>query len=97
MQPHTLYSEVLSVTAEVKNCRADTIVTLGGGSLIDGAKAVVFAIANEADTMEKLDVLFKESNSHRFKEGIRSVAMESKLKPSEIPIVCITTTLSAGE
>lgn len=97
MQPHTLYSEVLAVAAEVKKCRADTIITLGGGSLIDGAKGIVFAIANDADTMEKLDALFKESNLHRHKEGIGSVAATHNMKPSTISIMCITTTLSAGE
>lgn len=40
MRPHTYYSEVLQVMHEVKESGADAIVTVGGGSLIDGAKAV---------------------------------------------------------
>jgi alcohol dehydrogenase class IV len=40
MRPHTYYSEVLQVMREVKESGADAIVTVGGGSLIDGAKAV---------------------------------------------------------
>ena len=96
MQPHTLYSEVLAVASEVKDSGADSIITLGGGSLIDGAKAIVFAIANEADTMQKMDRLFKESNEHRhaLKGGSKP---EHGLKPSTISIMCVTTTLSAGE
>jgi alcohol dehydrogenase class IV len=96
MQPHTLYSEVLAVASEVKNSGADSIITLGGGSLIDGAKGIVFAIANEADTMQKMDRLFKESNEHRhaLKDGTKP---EHELKPSTISIMCVTTTLSAGE
>ena len=96
MQPHTLYSEVLAVASAVKASGADCIITLGGGSLIDGAKGIVFAIANEADTVEKLDALFKESNSHRHKE-MGSSAPTHSLKPSTISIMCVTTTLSAGE
>lgn len=40
MRPHTYYSEVLQVMYEVKESGADAVVTVGGGSLIDGAKAV---------------------------------------------------------
>lgn len=40
MKPHMIMSEVLEVTADARRPDADLIVTLGGGSLIDGAKAV---------------------------------------------------------
>ena len=42
MTPHTLYSELLTITKDIKKSGADCIVTLGGGSLIDGAKGMVF-------------------------------------------------------
>lgn len=42
MRPHTYYSEVLQVLHEVKDSGADAVVTVGGGSLIDGAKAISF-------------------------------------------------------
>lgn len=42
MTPHTLYSELLTITKDVKKSGADCIVTLGGGSLIDGAKGMIF-------------------------------------------------------
>lgn len=45
MQPHTLYSEVLETSLEIKKSGADCVITLGGGSLIDGAKAMVFVSA----------------------------------------------------
>lgn len=41
MRPHTYYSEVLEVAREVKNSGADCVVTVGGGSLTDAAKAIV--------------------------------------------------------
>lgn len=40
MQPHTYYSEVLEVASKIKEAEADSIVTVGGGSLVDGAKAI---------------------------------------------------------
>lgn len=42
MRPHTYYSEVLQVLHEVRDSGADAIVTVGGGSLIDGAKGISF-------------------------------------------------------
>jgi alcohol dehydrogenase class IV len=42
MQPHTLYSEVLEISKDIGKSGADCVITLGGGSLIDGAKAMVF-------------------------------------------------------
>lgn len=41
MRPHTYYSEVLEVASEVKVSGADCVVTIGGGSLTDAAKAIV--------------------------------------------------------
>ena len=40
MTPHTLWSEVLQITSEAKQAKADCIVTLGAGSITDGAKIV---------------------------------------------------------
>jgi len=40
MTPHTLWSEVLEITAEAKKANADLLVTLGAGSLTDGAKII---------------------------------------------------------
>ena len=42
MRPHVLMSEVLEVIEDVRRVDANVIVTLGGGSLIDGAKAIAF-------------------------------------------------------
>lgn len=39
--PHTPFSEILQIAAECRNVKADCIVTLGGGSITDGAKLVV--------------------------------------------------------
>jgi alcohol dehydrogenase class IV len=41
MKSHTLWSEVIEITNEIKRTQADTVVTLGGGSLTDAAKVAV--------------------------------------------------------
>jgi alcohol dehydrogenase class IV len=40
MTPHTLWSEILEITKEAKEANADILVTLGAGSLTDGAKII---------------------------------------------------------
>lgn len=42
MKPHTMFSELLEVAADVERSRADCIITVGGGSLIDAAKYIPF-------------------------------------------------------
>lgn len=42
MTSHTLVSEVVEVLHDVRRTRADCIVTLGGESLSDAAKAITF-------------------------------------------------------
>lgn len=41
MRPHTLWSEVLEIAIEARECEADLFLTVGGGTLTDGAKAAV--------------------------------------------------------
>ena len=40
MKPHTLWSEILEVAQEASSVSADLLVTLGAGSLTDGAKII---------------------------------------------------------
>jgi alcohol dehydrogenase class IV len=42
MTPHTLISEVLEIVQECREMEIDCFVTLGGGSLIDGATTASF-------------------------------------------------------
>ncbi|TVY14956.1 Dehydrogenase FUM7 [Lachnellula arida] len=98
MTPHTLYSELLTIAKDVKRSGADCIVTLGGGSLIDGAKGMVFALANDInlEDIEGFDVFLKKSMQLRLAR-LADPDTPTELKPSVMPIISITTTLSAGE
>lgn len=40
MQSHTLWSEVLEIVEEARNAQVDLLLTLGAGSLTDGAKII---------------------------------------------------------
>ncbi|KAB5585302.1 putative Fe-containing alcohol dehydrogenase [Coniochaeta sp. 2T2.1] len=95
MAPHTLYRDVLSVAREVSDSSADSIVVVGGGSLVDGAKAVAFALANGADDHDKPHALLKTSNDVRHKKVDPTTVPAQK--PGSIPLIIASTTLSAGE
>ncbi|OGM39648.1 hypothetical protein ABOM_011453 [Aspergillus bombycis] len=101
MKPHTWYSEVLEISKEIEQSGADSVITIGGGSIIDGAKAAVFAVSNEVDTMQTMDDLFRMSHERLTRADGSScpgvLSSELGLKPSAIPIVTVSTTLSGGE
>jgi alcohol dehydrogenase class IV len=44
MTSHTLMSEILEIVEDCKAVSADCIVTLGGGSISDAAKAISFVV-----------------------------------------------------
>ena len=41
IRPHTPWSQIMEITNEVRVAKADCLVTLGAGSITDGAKIVV--------------------------------------------------------
>ncbi|KAL4780710.1 alcohol dehydrogenase [Aspergillus varians] len=88
MKSHTLWSEVLEITADARACSAELILTLGGGTLTDGAKVVSFALANKAKTFEDLETLCLGPNQE---------PASANPFPSSVSIVSVPTTLSAGE
>jgi maleylacetate reductase len=57
MPAHSPRSAVIAAAAQAREARADMIVTLGGGSITDGAKAVQLCLANDITTVEGLDRL----------------------------------------
>ncbi|KAL4871428.1 hypothetical protein BDV12DRAFT_206550 [Aspergillus spectabilis] len=89
MKSHTLWSEVLEITADARACEADLILTLGGGSLTDGAKVIAYALANNAQSFDDLETLCMGANQER--------PTNPDPRPPSIPIVSVPTTLSAGE
>jgi len=81
MPPHTPRSAVIAAAEQARDARADLIVTLGGGSITDGAKAVQLCLANDIRTAEAMD----------------QVRAPSPVKPPTVTQISVPTTLSAGE
>src|SRR5947207_73465 len=57
MPAHTPRSAVIAAANQARAAKADLIVTVGGGSITDGAKAVQLCLANEVSDVEGIDRL----------------------------------------
>ena len=55
MPQHTPREAVIAATDAARTARADLIVTVGGGSITDGAKAVQLCLANDIRTVADID------------------------------------------
>jgi maleylacetate reductase len=55
MPPHTPRAAVIAAANQARSAGADLIVTIGGGSITDGAKAVQLCLANDVSTVEDID------------------------------------------
>lgn len=93
--PHTPWDEVAEATKDAMAKHADCLITIGGGSLVDGAKAMLLFVANNVTTVP--DIL-------AFQQRISSVHSMRHAKSADlpciaprIPLICIPTTLSGGE
>ena len=86
MPPHTPRSAVIAAAEQAREARADLIVTIGGGSITDGAKAVQLCLANDVRTPEALDAL------RPVKHGAPPPCNAPSVRQITVP-----TTLSAGE
>ena len=84
MPPHTPRHAVVEAAAMAREAGADLIVTVGGGSVTDGAKAVQLCLANDIRSAEALDAL-------------RPVPGPDGAQPPTIRQITVPTTLSAGE
>ena len=80
---HTPRGAVIAATAMAREQRADLIVTIGGGSVTDAAKAVQLCLANDVADAAGMDALRGEAPA-----GMRAPAIRQ---------VSVPTTLSAGE
>ncbi|KAE9379727.1 Dehydroquinate synthase-like protein [Stipitochalara longipes BDJ] len=86
MRPHTPWTQIIEISNEAKLQNADCIVTLGAGSLTDGAKLVVLALANDITDPR-----------HLAEYSIEAKTPKTGVKPPTVPLICIPTSLSGGE
>jgi maleylacetate reductase len=85
MPPHTPREAVIAATAQARAANADLIVTVGGGSITDGAKAVQLCLANNISTVEAI-------NTIRANKGVVPPLTAPTVRQISVP-----TTIAGGE
>src|SRR5580704_2628603 len=85
MPQHTPREAVIAAAEQARAANADLIVTVGGGSITDGAKAVQLCLANDVRTTDDID---------------RIRAVKGVAPPMNAPVVrqiSVPTTIAGGE
>jgi maleylacetate reductase len=90
MPPHTPRSAVIAAAEQAREARADLIVTIGGGSITDAAKAVQLCLANDVRTPDAIDAL-------RPVKGPDGALGPPPCNAPTVRQISVPTTLSAGE
>jgi maleylacetate reductase len=85
MPPHTPREAVIAAAGQARAAQADLIVTVGGGSITDGAKAVQICLANDILSAEAVDQV----------RGVRGVV--PPIKPPSVRQISVPTTIAGGE
>jgi maleylacetate reductase len=85
MPQHTPREAVIAASEQARAANADLIVTVGGGSITDGAKAVQLCLANDVRTVEAIDTI-------RAAKGVSPPMNAPKVRQVSVP-----TTIAGGE
>ncbi|HEY5126171.1 MAG TPA: iron-containing alcohol dehydrogenase [Bradyrhizobium sp.] len=85
MPPHTPREAVIAAAEQARAANADLIVTVGGGSITDGAKAVQLCLANNISTAEDIDKI-------RANKGVAPDMTAPAVRQISVP-----TTIAGGE
>src|ERR1700692_4433454 len=85
MPPHTPREAVVAAARQARDANADLIVTVGGGSITDGAKAVQLCLANDVRTTDDIDRI----------RAVKGVAPD--MNAPLVRQISVPTTIAGGE
>jgi maleylacetate reductase len=85
MPAHTPREAVIAATNVAREAGADLIVTVGGGSITDGAKAVQLCLANGIDNIDGIEHI-------RVHKGVAP-----EMTPPTVRQISVPTTIAGGE
>lgn len=91
MPPHTPRASVIAAADAARAANADLIVTLGGGSITDGAKAVCLCLANDIRDADAMDAL------RPVKGPDGAIGPPAGIKAPRVRQISVPTTISGGE
>ena len=90
MGAHTPREDVVAAANAARRAKADLIVTVGGGSITDGAKLVELCLGNDVTEPDQLEAFAAKTAP----DGSQ---MRPDTKPPSVRGITVPTTLSAGE
>jgi len=82
---HVPRGDVIAAASQARDAKADVLISLGGSSPVDGAKAAALCLSEGVVSRDQLD---------DYRKGD---PQEKPIQGEAIPHIAITTTLSAGE
>ncbi len=85
MPQHTPREAVIAAAEQARAAGADLIVTVGGGSITDGAKAVQLCLANDVRSVEGIDAI----------RAVKGVV--PAMKAPTVRQISVPTTIAGGE
>ena len=90
LSAHVPRADVIAATQMARGVDADLIVTIGGGSPTDAAKAITLCLANDIAEEADIERLLTKADPS-------GAPITPALNPPDVPQISIPTTLSAGE
>jgi maleylacetate reductase len=85
MPQHTPRDAVIAAAEQARAANADLIVTIGGGSITDGAKAVQLCLANDVRSVKGIDAI----------RAVKGVV--PPMKAPSVRQISVPTTIAGGE
>ena len=93
MPPHTPREAVIAAANQARAADADLIITVGGGSITDGAKAVQLCLANDVGTVEGIDTIraIKSASPPMTAPRVRQVSVPTTIAGGEFSAIAGVT------
>ena len=96
MRPHCPREDVLTAAVAARNANADLLISIGGGFVIDGTKAVNLCLDQNITQIEQFDKYLAEENVFElakwtYNEKINQIAVPTTLSGGEFTCVSAVT------
>ncbi|EED15985.1 hypothetical protein TSTA_011010 [Talaromyces stipitatus ATCC 10500] len=96
IRPHTFWDDLVPIVNDIRAKKVDIVVTLGGTSIVDGAKAITYALANNVRPVEDMRTIVNPSPDDIARQD-KFLQRDGIGNAPTVPLIFIPTSLSGGE
>jgi alcohol dehydrogenase class IV len=96
IRPHTFWDDLVPIINDIRAKKADIIITLGGSSIADGAKAITYALANNVQSVEDMRAIVEPTPDDIARQD-KFLKRDDIGNAPTVPLIFIPTSLSGGE